>query len=295
LLLASVCLAAREAFADGPGEQPLTATLGGLEITFDRSTGSIVRLKQPGEGVVMLETTADAASLIDLAYPVPKFEPLRLASRFSRGAKIVTSDGQVTVNWDNLGASRSFAETRGNVSATVTIKAAADGKSVIMTCRVDNQSDRAVRQVLFPDFLGLVPCAVPAETEFRTGAQAMNPFVHMARPAWDEWYCMNSTFATFTSSGKESKMPGRWLSYGGRNGGFGLFPAQSKWKTGPTVFLQMWERLGKLRLMCNHYVQLGKGDAWESCEYWLTPYQQDRGAASKTYENWLKTQEVKHE
>lgn len=295
LLLASVGLAATAALADGPGGQAVIAKLNGLEITFDGPTGSIVRLKQPGPGVVMLETTAEAATLIDLAYPVPQFKPLRLASRFSSGAKIVKTDGQVTVRWDKLGSSRSFVKTPGNVSATVTLKAAPDGKSVILTCRVENQSENAVRQVLFPDFLGLAPFAGAAQTEFRTGEKAFKPFVHLAKPASDYFYAENSTFITFTSSGKESTMPGRWLSFGSQKSGFGLFPAQTEWKTGPTVFLQMWERLGKLRLMYNHYVQLGKGGTWESGEYWLTPYQRDRTEPSKTYENWLKNQEVGHE
>ena len=44
------------------------------------------------------------------------------------------------MHWDKLGASRSFVETPGNVSATVTLKAAPNGKSVILTCRLENQT-----------------------------------------------------------------------------------------------------------------------------------------------------------
>jgi hypothetical protein len=297
LLLLSVWLAATTALAGGPGEhtvQTVTATLNGLEITFDRQTGSIVRLKHAGPGVI-LETTVEAATLLDLAYPVPQFEPLRLASRFSTGAKIVKTDGQVTVRWDKLGASRSFVQVPGRVSATVTLKAAPDGTSVIMTCQVENHSDNAVRQVLFPDMLGLLPFAGAADTEFRIGDRVIKPFVSLAKPAGDQFYAVNSTFAEFKSSGKESTGPGRSLLLGSQKSGFGLFPVRAVWDTGPIVFLQMWERIGKLRLMCNHYVDLGKGAKWESDEYWLTPYKQGRAEATETYQSWLKKQGVGHE
>jgi hypothetical protein len=297
MLLLGVWMAATATLANEPCErtaQAVSATLGGLEITFDGQTGSIVRLKL-ADGEVMLDTTADAATLLDLAYPVPQFEPLRLASRFSTGAKIVKTDGRVTVHWDQLGASRSFVEAPGSVSATVTLRAAPDGKSVVMTCRLENHSDNAVRQVLFPDLLGLVPFAGLTETEFRTGDQAIKPFLSLAKPVHDQFYAINSTFATFTSSGEKSSMAGRWLSLGSRQSGLGLFPAQTNWKTGPTVFLHLWERIGKLRLMYDHYVDLHKGDVWESGEYWLTPYRRDRAEATETYHDWLKKQEVAHE
>lgn len=297
LLLLSGWLAATTALAGGPGErtsQAVTATLNGLEITFDRQTGSVVRLQHAGPGVI-LETTTAAATLLDLAYPVPQFEPLRLASRFSTGAMITRTDGQVNVHWDRLGASRSFVQVPGQVSATVTLKAAPDGMSVIVTCQVENHSDNAVRQVLFPDLLGLLPFAGAAQTEFRTGDRVSKPFVSLAKPAGDQFYAVNSTFAEFKSSGQQSTAPGRSLLLGSPNNGFGLFPARAVWDTEPIVFLQMWERIGKLRLMCNHYVDLGKGAKWESDEYWLTPYKHGRAEAIQTYQTWLKKQGAGHE
>lgn len=289
----SFCVAVPGAWADNTSPA-VTATLNGLEITLDRQTGSILRLKHAGPGVI-LETTAGAATLIDLAYPIPQFEPLRLASRFSTGARISEAADQVTVRWDKLGPSRALPQVSGRVSATVTLKAAPGGKSVIFACQVENQSDTAVRQVLFPDLLGLLPFAGPTQTEFCTGVQTVKPFVSLARSSGDSFYAVNHTFAEFKSSGKDSGMPGRWLDLGGPKSGFGLFPARTAWDTGPIVFLQMWEQIDKLRLMCNHYVDLGKGATWKSPEYWLTPYCQARSEATDTYQNWLKKQEVGHE
>jgi hypothetical protein len=290
LLLLSVWLFANAIVAGWPDAskaQTVSATLNGLEITLDSRTGSIVQLSHPGPGVI-LKTTADAATLLDLAYPAPQFEPLRLASRFSAGAKISKADGQVVVHWDKLHASRSFVKVPGQVSATVTLKAAADGKSVIMSCRVENHSDNALRQVLFPDLLGLLPFAGVEQTEFSTGSAVIKPFVQLAKPRGDEFYAINGTFREFKSSGKESNMTGRWLVLGGQRSGFSLFPARTVWDTEPTVFLQMWERIGKLRLMCNHYVSLGKGATWTSGDYWLTPYRQSRAEATGAYQIWLK-------
>ena len=53
--------------------------------------------------------------------------------------------------------SRTNFAVEGNVSATVKITAAPDGRSLIFTGSVHNQSSNAVRQVLFPDLMGLVP------------------------------------------------------------------------------------------------------------------------------------------
>ena len=117
----------------------------------------------------------------------------------------------------------------------------------------------------------------------------------LAKPTEDQFYAINSTFREFKSSGKESTMAGRWLLLGGQKSGFGLFPARTRWDTEPTVFLQMWERIGKLRMMCNHYVNLGKGATWTNGDYWLTPYKQGRTEASNVYQLWLKQAGAGHE
>src|SRR6185295_9051685 len=62
------------------------ANLNGLEFIFDAQTGSILHMSYPATGI-MLQTTADSAGIVELAFPVKEFEPLRLASRYSKNAK----------------------------------------------------------------------------------------------------------------------------------------------------------------------------------------------------------------
>jgi hypothetical protein len=276
---------AREPQQKHPGT--LTVTLHKLQIELDGQTGSLLRIGHPGPGT-LLKTTAEHASLIDLAYPIEDFEPLRLASRFSRGAKITQSAAEVSVHWDRLGPSRTAFNLPGYVSAAVTLKAAPDGESIAMTCRVENHSPNRVRQVLFPDLLGLVPLGDAAQTEFRTGPVLTRPFVALAKPATDQFYAVNSTFAEYTSTGKDRTMAGRWLDLSGPAGGVSLFPKRDTWNTGPIVMLQYWEVNRRLRLMCVHYVELAQGATWESGEYWLTPHEGDWSKGMRPYRAWVR-------
>jgi hypothetical protein len=286
-------------WAEGPGDKaPATviARLHRLQVTLDAGTGSILRLEHPGAGT-FLDTAADEASAVDLAYPIPQLEPLRLASRYSQGAKVSQSPGQLVIHWERLGPSRKTLDLPGHVSATVTLKAAPDGQSVILRCRLENHSANAVRQVLFPDLYGLVPLGSAAETEFRSGPLVGKPFVALAKPDEDQFYAINSTFAEYTSTGKEPAMTGRWLDLSGTKGGLGLFPKRSQWDTGPIVMLQFRERTQRLRLMYAHYVNLAKEQTWESDEYWLTPHEGDWTKGRGPFEAWLKDtrKEAKHE
>ncbi len=54
------------------------ATLNGLKISFDKQSGGIVGLDYPRPGE-MLKASPDRAGMIDIAYPKPQFETLRLA------------------------------------------------------------------------------------------------------------------------------------------------------------------------------------------------------------------------
>ena len=220
-----MCRAASGA-PDQPGDTVTTA-INGLEIVLDGRSGSILSLSHAGPGK-MLETTPEHASILDLAYPVPQFEPLRLASRFSTGARITKASGQVAIRWDRLGASRTAFAVPGRVSATVTLKAAPDGKSIILACRVENRSENAVRQILFPDLFGLVPFGGVSQTEFRSGgaggAVIVKPFQSLAKPEQDQFYAVNSTFAQYTSSGKDSQAIGRWMLLGTQQAGLAPVP-----------------------------------------------------------------------
>ena len=128
----------------------LKVTFNGLDISIDRETGSLLQLSSSSTGVI-LKTPPETAGLVDLAYPLESFTPMRLASRFSR-AEVAQEKNQVVITWRALGPSRSNVTLPdGKIFAQVTIWAADDGRSVIMTCRVENKSTVPVPQVLFPD------------------------------------------------------------------------------------------------------------------------------------------------
>ncbi len=271
----------------------MTAALGGWKIVLDGKTGSILSLASAGPGE-MLRTTPEYASILDLAYPVPQFEPLRLASRFSPGARITKTAEGVTIHWDRLGTSRAAFPVPGSVAATVTLKAAADGKSVLI-----GMSDRkpfAQRRPpgplsRFSRFARLSaarrrPSSAAAGPAERSSAR----FKSLLPTERDQFYAGDSTFAEFTSDGKQSESVGRWMLYGTEKAGFACFPRRSAWDKGPIVMLQYREKIERLRMMCCHYVNLADGATWESCEYCLTPYSQGRAEADAPYRAWLKEQ-----
>ncbi|MEP6662700.1 MAG: hypothetical protein ABJC04_03450, partial [Verrucomicrobiota bacterium] len=278
----------------GPGrENSFTANLNGLELTFDADTGGLLRLSYPGVGNI-LEATRERSGLVDLAYPVKEFEPLRLATRFSHGAKINVSSNAVEIHYEKLGVSRSRFEMKENVSATVRFAAAPDGRSVILSCKVQNQSTNNVRQILFPDLMGLRPVGNAKETFFRTSLFATRPFVDLA-PNEDKLITQYMTdFASFsaeyTSGGLATAngMGLRWMDYGSLQGGFGLFTP--KWGFDPplTVRLHLSEVDDRLRLLGRNDITLTNGEKWESGEYWLTPHTGGWAAGIEPFRKWVK-------
>ncbi len=150
--------------------------LNNLEIGIDEATGSIVSLASPYMGQ-LLEANPEAAGLLDVAYPVQPFIAMRLASRFSKATIVRHGPDEVDIEWNQLGASRpNLPIPSGAVKATVTIRAASDGRSVIFACHIDNESDASVRQELFPDLWGLKPIAGVKTTQLRLAREVEYPF-----------------------------------------------------------------------------------------------------------------------
>ena len=267
------------------------ADLNGLHLTLDSDTGSILTLEYPGVGK-MLDSTPERAGLVDLAYPHEKFEPRRLASRYSHGAQITKTDGELVIRLPSLGSSRDNFPANGSVSATVRLTKAPDGRSVIMTCEIKNDSDQPIRQVLFPDFPGLLPFDGADGTWFRTGGFGGLPFLELA-PNEDK---VSQQYMTdFASYSVEHKAGGifndmfvRWMDFGGLTGGLSLFP--KRWSPEPqvTVHLQLSEVEEKIRLMCLHDVTIKPGEKWESGEFRLTPHQQGWAKGIEPYREWVK-------
>ncbi len=277
--------------AQQPPQAVVKATLNGLEFTFDSESGSILSMSYPATGT-MLQTSRDSAGIVDLAFPVMEFEPLRLASRFSKNARIIKSNGMVTIHWDELGASRSFVKFTGKVSASVILKEEADGQSISLSCKIENQSDRAVPQVVFPDFSGFVPFCGKEGTEFRTGGTAIKPFVDMVPSENDNFYPMNGSTQWyhygFVLSGKNLVI--KWMDIGGRKGGLSIFAKNWGTNSGYSegVFLRLSETTGKLRYMNTLNIDIPAGSTWQSAEFILTPHQHGWAKGIIPYRNYAK-------
>jgi hypothetical protein len=150
-------------------------TLNRLEIGIDDKNGAIVSLSYPGVGEI-LTTEPEAAGLLDVAFPLANYVPMRLATRFSR-AIIEENARGVTINWPELAPSRTHVSPPpGSVSARVTISAAPDGRSVLLHCRIENKFAQPLPQVLFPDLFGLRPLGTPESTRVTMARGAVTPF-----------------------------------------------------------------------------------------------------------------------
>lgn len=236
-------------------DQPLDTTLNGLHLVVDGNTGSILKMSYPGVGTI-LESKSDQAGMIDLAYPIQEFEVLRLASRYSQDALVQIYPDSVVIFWNKLGMSRSNFKVDGKVTATVKLVAAPDGQSVIMTAKVANLSGTDVRQVIFPDFQGMLPFAGENNTYFRTGNFANLPFIELAKDETKEStpFMIDAAFysAQYVGSGmmKNKDMIVRWMDLGGLSGGISLFPKRWGWDPQVPVRLRRSELEPKLRMMC---------------------------------------------
>lgn len=269
----------------------VSQNINGLQITLDSDSGSILRLAYSGPGV-MLESAPNRASIIDLAYPIKAFEPLRLASRFSIGAKITTNADSISIHWDKLGPSRTNFFVAGNVSASVRLRAHPDGKSVIMTAQVENNSVNDIRQVIFPDFPGMQPFGGELGTWFRTGGFSGLPFPELARTeARESTQYMIDTAAyavEHKSGGMFNDMFLRWMDFGGLKGGMSLFPKRWGFDPPVTIRLQRSEADTSIRLFNLNDVTIKKGEKWESGEWVLTPHQHGWAGGIEPFREWVK-------
>lgn len=264
------------------------ATLNGLEITLDSATGAILRLDYPGPGNLVC-ADATEAGLVDVAYPLEQFEPLRLAARHSRDAAIEVNPDRVVIRLKRLGPSRDVFPTEGDVAATVTLLADPDGRSLILSCTIENHSARAVRQVIFPELRGLVPIAGSDHTILKTCGFGSAPFRELVVPEVDQWYAENSSTVEHTSGGMFSTMWGRWLDLGGLHGGLSLFPQRWGWEPHTTTVVQLHQATGKLRILCAHPAEIKPGEKWLSGNWVLTPHRNGWAKGIEPYRQWVRS------
>ncbi len=189
----------------------------------------------------------------------------------------------MTIEWRALGASRpNLPLPSGSVRARVTIRAADDKRSVILSAHVENESDAPIQQILFPDLWGLKPFAGTEDTHLRLARKQVQPF---AQPPGDPlaaaaWYARGDGVGASPMAWKEYPAGSyyndnslRWLDYGSWNGGLSVF--QKKWGTydWPNVLTHRTESDPmSLRLVWEHRQTIAPHASWDSGEFWLTPH-----------------------
>ncbi|MFB3902534.1 MAG: hypothetical protein ACE15E_03715 [Acidobacteriota bacterium] len=257
--------------------------INGLTIGLDETTGNIVLLAYQPVGT-LLQAESGNSGLVDVAYPLDNCPPMRLASSFSRAILRKDADG-VNISWDQLGPSRSnFQLPAGSVRAEVKIRKAPDGRSIILSCRLENQSEAPVPQVIFPDLRGLLPFDGIQETALRLSRQEVRPFATPIRPADSAPFYINRGWKEYPPSGYYGPNPLRWLDFGSLKGGLSVF--QKKWATpdAPTVRTHRVESQPmKMRLLWEHRTNIEKGQTWQSGEFVFTPH---RGGWAKGIETF---------
>jgi len=257
-----------------PAREVRSLRFNGLDMGIDEQTGSLIYLSFGATGPI-LEAPPEAAGLLDVAYPVRVFTPLRLASRFSKARVVKEGDG-VSIVWDILGPSRnSFPLPQGKVSARVSIQAARDGRSAILSCRIENHSSQRIPQVLFPDLWGLKPLGGPERAQLRLARGVVHPFMVPFRPpeAAPPYYDQVGWQSYSAHGGYYTPNALRWLDYGSYGGGLSVF--QRKWGTQDAPDVMTYRSEGdptRLRLAWEHRESIEPGQTWVSGEFWLTPH-----------------------
>jgi hypothetical protein len=276
--------------AQGANDSFYKVRLNGIDLWLDRQTGSIEYLSSPSTGV-LLEGTGEQSGLLDVAYPTSEFTPLRLASRFSK-AEILREGDNIEIRWKALGASRSsFAPHEGYVSAQVTVRPAQDGKSLVLSCEIQNHSKVPIPQILFPDLWGLTPSNGVADTELRLARGVVRPFtVPYRRPESAPPYYENAGWQQYPADGGYYAQNAlRWLDFGGLSGGLSAF--QRKWGTQdrPDVLTYRSELDPMhLRLAWQHKGPIEPGQTWDSGEFWLTPHPGGWAKGIEVYRDYVR-------
>ena len=261
--------------AQSPGERRV---LNGLEIAIDQDSGALLRLAHPATGVI-LESSPDLAGLVSVSVPDRKLEPRGSQSRISG------SEESIVIAWDALGGPLKD----GKIGAEVTIRPAPDGRSVILACRLKNQSTGTISQVLFPDFKGLRPIDDPKAMELRMALGAVNPFAHPVRPEGRARFYPPFIWQRFPFEPVYQMHGLRWMDLGSLKGGLSVF--QRKWIVEPVPSLvtrrpesdPSW-----MELAWQEVTSIGPGQSWESGEYWLTPHEGGWAKGIEPYRRYVK-------
>ncbi|MFN0170742.1 MAG: hypothetical protein ACKV22_30340 [Bryobacteraceae bacterium] len=291
--LITVSLAALLTLASIVRAEPLRTALNGLEIAIDRETGCLLHLASESTGAIL---TATEPSLLDAAYPVASFAPMRLGCRNAH-ASVTGHSGGLAIEWKQLGPSRpNLLPGRAAVSALVTIRAAPDGRSVIFSARLRNDSAVPVPQVLFPDLSGLRPFHGVSQTELRFGGGVVRPFEGPPLPEHAAPFYVRRIWQEYPPSGYQHLNSLRWIDLGSLRGGLSLF--QKRWGTdSPPKIMTLRPETDptSLRLVWEHSTPVRPGETWESGEFWLTPHGGGWAKGIEVYRQYVDQVSVKRE
>lgn len=251
----------------------LSVDLNGIKVGLDKRTGSIVSLSRPGPGVV-LAASPESAGLVDVAYPVKPFMALRLAARFSK-ARIVHGPNEVTIIWDKLGPSRGHTPLPGGkVRAEVRLKASPDGRSVIMSCRIANNSKAPIPQVIFPDLWGIRAFGGANPTSIDLAGFVGGAFGQVKDPLQTPFF--PSLGPSAWSAPKNERDALRKVEIAAAGGGMTVLCSKDA-PLPDRLFVHRKEASPEqMRLLWEHKNTIAPGQAWESGEYWLTLYAGER-------------------
>ena len=283
----------------------ISANLNGVNLVFSEETGILTRMGSKRSGDIIKK----GAGIIDVAWPLKedgyKFEALRASAdgKMKDGTKPVfdISESEVSVSWERLATNTvmpHYDSLDGGISATVSFKADEDGQSLIMSCSVTNNSDTQVRQVLFPDFRGLLPVAGHRDTKFTTLVGTRAPFVELAdTPERRGFFAENKASAGeyLQAGGFFTTMGGRWYDFGGLDGGYSLY--RKWWGWGPEDMNEMGRQdkcwiyfdhmRDNMRIAMLHYPVLNKGETFNSGDYVVTLHDGGWAEGVRPYEKWV--------
>jgi len=100
------------------------------------------------------------------------------------------------------------------VAAVVTLRADADGRSVILSCELENRSPRRCAKWC-SGVARLLDVAGPDHTILKSCGFGSAPFRELVVPEADQWYAINASTVEHKSGGMFSTMWARWLDLGG--------------------------------------------------------------------------------
>ncbi len=260
--------------------------LNGTTLTFNCENGALVKIEHPEAGVLV----DGGRGILDMAWPYhTDYDTLRLnptAPHMGEAPEFEVEEGKVTVKYHKMGRTINTGDLpgmEGGVYAEVIFTACEDKKSIALRCRIKNNSDVAIRQVLFPDMSGIVSRTDDRSDKLTFLAGASEPFKELQSTpetrenffAWTE-SCSGKIY--HAGGLQEAPLTGRWYDFGTRQGGFGMY--RRHWGWGPESLEDMgynenlWVKLDniedKLRLAFIKNIKIEKDGEYDSGDYVLT-------------------------